>query len=279
MSGGLGVSIVTYNTDLEELKKVVSKLCLEQLVIGICLIDNTPNKYYTLKNFAKMPQSEKINIIYNISNTGYVAHNLGIGYFSNLGCNYHLVLNADVSFDGGILNKLLNVMEDNTNIGLLMPKVLNSNGTLQRIAKVLPSPFTFFLRMIGMGAFRFLDISTPSESSKAIFVPYLSGCFMLMRMKILEKISGMDERFFMYAEDIDLSRRIAAICDTVYYPKVHIYHKHGASSKKSVPMFFIHLKNVVMYFAKWGWLIDHERKRLNKRCGEEIKLKISTKIR
>ena len=96
-----------------------------------------------------------------------------------------------------------------------------------------------------------------------MFVPYLSGCFMLLRTDALAEVGVFDERFFMYPEDIDLTRRLAAKFATAYYPRVHIVHRHGAASHKSLRMFIVHALNIVKYFNKWGWLLDGERRRIN----------------
>ena len=83
----------------------------------------------------------------------------------------------------------------------------------------------------------------------------------------------MDDRFFMYGEDIDLSRRIAECYTNVYYPEVEVVHTHGAASKKSLKMFKIHFVNVFTYFMKWGWFYDPKRDELNERYGEKVALK------
>jgi GT2 family glycosyltransferase len=102
-----------------------------------------------------------------------------------------------------------------------------------------------------------------SGYDRLMFVPYLSGCFMFLRTDALDQVGLFDERFFMYPEDIDLTRRLAAKFVTAYYPHVHIIHRHGAASHKSLRMFIVHALNIVKYFNKWGWLLDGERRRIN----------------
>ena len=97
-----------------------------------------------------------------------------------------------------------------------------------------------------------------------MFVPYLSGCFMLLRQSILHEVGGFDERFFMYGEDIDLSRRMAQKSDNMFFPDVSVTHAYGAASYKSLKMLYIHAMNVSRYFNKWGWLADRERDAMNR---------------
>ena len=87
---------------------------------------------------------------------------------------------------------------------------------------------------------------------------------MMLRMKALCDIGGFDERFFMYPEDIDLTRRIHQQYRTMYVPFVTVVHHHRAASYKSPRMLRIHIVNMIRYFNKWGWLFDAERRRINR---------------
>ena len=95
-------------------------------------------------------------------------------------------------------------------------------------------------------------------------VPYLSGCFMLFRMSALQDIGLFDERFFMYPEDIDITRRMHEKYKTIFFPKVSIIHSHAAASKVNIRMLKVHILNMVRYFNKWGWILDTKRRKLNK---------------
>ena len=101
-------------------------------------------------------------------------------------------------------------------------------------------------------------------------VPYLSGCFMFFRMSALKEVGTFDEHFFMYAEDIDITRRMHQKYETLYYPSVTIYHTFTRGSRKSLRLLRIHIVNIIMYFNKWGWWRDEERKEINNRVQEQI---------
>ncbi|ULQ59885.1 hypothetical protein K7I13_00590 [Brucepastera parasyntrophica] len=95
-------------------------------------------------------------------------------------------------------------------------------------------------------------------------VPYLSGCFMFFRVAALITEGFFDERFFMYPEDIDITRRIHRKYKTMYYPDISIMHIHEAASYKDKKMLKIHIINLIRYFNKWGWFFDKERRTINK---------------
>jgi len=109
--------------------------------------------------------------------------------------------------------------------------------------------------------------------NKVMKVPYLSGCFLVFRIETLKDIGLFDERFFMYPEDIDISRRIAKKWDTIYYPFCTAVHLYGGASKRSLKMFKIHVINIVRYFNKWGWLFDNDRRIINNQILRDLEIK------
>ena len=74
----------------------------------------------------------------------------------------------------------------------------------------------------------------------------------------------------MYAEDLDLCRRIGAQSKTVFYPKVCVYHAYAKGSYHNSRLLRYHLNSTFKYFNKWGWLFDSERRRRNRECRRHI---------
>lgn len=93
---------------------------------------------------------------------------------------------------------------------------------------------------------------------------------MFFRVEALKDVGLFDERFFMYPEDIDITRRMHAKYRTMFYPFVSIVHAHAAASKTNKKMLKIHILNMIKYFNKWGWLFDKERKQFNAQLQREI---------
>ena len=259
----LTVSIVLFKTDYHQLVRCIE--CVNKSINAtIFLIDNSPtNELEKVVDFFN-----NIIYIFNPDNPGYgAAHNLAIFNSLEMNGNYHLVLNADVYFDAPTIGTLIDYMDRKTDVGLVMPKVLFPNGEVQYLCKLLPTPIDLLGRVLLPRKFwlkyNFNFEMRSSNYNKEMFVPYLSGCFMLLRIDALKKCGLFDERFFMYPEDIDLTRRIAIHYRTMFYPKAIVYHEYGAASKKSFQMFVIHALNIIKYFNKWGWFFDAERSRLN----------------
>lgn len=264
----LTASIVAYKTDHAELEQVVRCCRDSSLRVEILVVDNSP--------------SDELASLCRALGTKYIhtAHNVGFGAGHNIAFNksstskYHLVLNCDVQFRHEILGQLFAVMEVNESVGLVMPRVLYPDGSPQKLCKRLPTPFDILGRRIfpgllhrlfqsQMNAFELSDM----DMSKVLSVPYLSGCFMLLRKRALRDVGMFDERYFMYFEDLDLTRRIHQRYDTVYYPMATVIHRHEKGSYKSIKLLFCGIHSAVQYFNKWGWLWDRERRRINRAIG------------
>ena len=99
-----------------------------------------------------------------------------------------------------------------------------------------------------------------------IEAPIISGCFTLFRTEVLKEIGYYDERFFLYFEDFDLSRRISEKYKTLVLTSSYIYHEHGNGSRKNLKLFFVFIMSLIVYFNKWGWLIDRQRNVLNNKA-------------
>ena len=257
-------SIVLYKSEKEEVQRAIKSFLNTVLPIKLYLVDNSPTDELKI-----LADSEKIEYIFNNKNIGYgAAHNKAI-IKSVEESKYHIVLNPDVYFESGVLEKLHDFMEKNQEIGHIMPQVLYPNGEIQYLCKLLPTPIDLILRMFVPKRFfkehrKRFDLQDFGYNT-IMEVPFLSGCFIFMRTKAFQDVGMFDERFFMYAEDIDLTRRIHAHYKTIFYPHTSIFHRHEKASKKSMKMFWIHTLNIIKYFNKWGWFFDKERRQINKR--------------
>ncbi|MET6989546.1 glycosyltransferase family 2 protein [Sediminicola arcticus] len=264
--------IVLYDNNAEMLKRVIDSFLNTTLNVKLFLIDNSYSD--RLRDIAT---DNRIDYFHNPSNPGFgTSHNIAILKAIDLKSKYHLILNPDIYFDKEVTNTLFEYGEIHPNIGLMMPLVLYPNGSIQHLCRLLPSPSGLFFRRF-FSKFNFVKkIKEKSELkftgyNKIINVPYLSGCFMFCRTEVLSEIGGFDERFFMYMEDVDLSRRIHKRYNTVFYPNVKIYHNFEKASFKNLKMFKYHIISAIKYFNKWGWIFDIERIKINRQCLKNLK--------
>ena len=257
-------SIVVYKNNPTELERAIRSFLASTLSGKLYIVDNSPTPIAR-----KVCNAFDCTYIFTGSNLGYgKAHNIVMSEILDRSF-YHLVLNPDVYFDTDVLEKLFLFMEEHPQTGLMMPKVLYPDGKVQRLCKLLPTPFNLATR-------RFLPFSGTllkkindhyemnfSQYNKVMNVPFLSGCFMFLRTAALKRTGLFDERFFLYAEDTDLSRRIHHEFKTIFFPFAEIYHTHGRGSYKDLRLTWCNLKSAIQYFNKWGWVFDRERKMVN----------------
>ncbi len=269
MSSMFNASIVLYHHKIDEISPLVLELSKAKDINEIFLIDNSS---FVQNEFKELP----VNYIFNGKNVGYgTGHNIAIRKTIEQNISYHLVLNPDIELEHTIFTDIVSFMQENKQVGHLMPKILYPNGKLQYQCKLLPTPFDLFIR-------RFLPDNWIKKAKdkfelrhsgydKTMQIPCLSGCFMFLRTSTLKDIGIFDERFFMYGEDIDLTRRIYKKYKTIFYPNVNIIHKHERGSYKSFKLFLIHLQSIIKYFNKWNWIFDKERTKINQKTLSEIK--------
>lgn len=264
----LTASIVLHRTPYPQLMKALECL-LRSDVSKVYLIDNSPTD--------ALRQAETIDrrVVYrHVENRGFGAgHNLAIREIRD-GNDYHLVMNADVCWDGDIIATLLEYMYRHADVGIIAPKVFYPDADLQYSCRMLPTPVDLFAKRFLPGKLvkRRMDryLLAHHDHDKELNCPYLLGSFLLFRVEALRDCGIFDERFFMYPEDIDITRRIHEKWKTIYYPSVSIVHEHAAASRKSMKMLWIHLSNMVKYFNKWGWIIDKKRSGFNKTLLNKI---------
>lgn len=272
----LSVSIVLFKTDEQEILNVIRRLKETELVWKLLLIDNSPTN-----NLQSCFQDiDQVEYVFTGKNLGFgKAHNIAIEKIKKVS-NFHLIINSDLDFEGAILDEIIYYMKQHSEVGLLAPKVLNMDGTLQYSAKLLPRPVDLIVR-------RFLPIKVIQNYfndrfefrfftfDKIIQAPCFTGCFLMINTSVFTRITGFDERFFMYSEDIDLTRRINKHYKTLYYPHVSIYHHHGKGSYKNLKLLYYHIKSMILYFNKWGWFYDIDRIRTNRETISKLRYKMN----
>jgi len=267
----LTASVVIYNSSKKDIQTVVT--CAENSIVStIYVVDNASND--NLKEFV-LGLSEKIVYIQGQGNVGHGAgHNIGLRKAIQNGAIYHVVINPDIEFEKGVIEMLAEFMDANPNAGLVMPKIMSRNNELQHLCKLIPTPFDLIFK-------RFLPAKMTSKRmrkfqlkftgyDKVMNIPYLSGCFMFFRISVLKEIGFFDERFFLYPEDIDITRRIHEKYETLFYPEVEVVHAHAAASYVNKKMLGIHIISMIRYFNKWGWFFDKRRREINKQVLKEL---------
>jgi GT2 family glycosyltransferase len=268
----LTISVVTYKTDPATLSACLDSILKITIPFACFVIDNSQDpatKQQISDIQQRLPDRGKLQ--YGPStNVGYGrAHNIAIReMLAGTQSRFHVIMNPDIRFEPGTLETLIEYMENNQHAGLVMPKILYPDGSLQKLCKLLPTPGhllarRFFPWLIKAQNARYqlewMDHDKPFEC------PSLSGCFMFVRTDVFREVGLFDERFFMYFEDVDLVRRLGQKYITMYCPFATVTHHYKKGSYSSIRLLLNHMVSGVKYFNKWGWFCDPERKRINQR--------------
>ena len=202
----------------------------------------------------KFPETR---VIENKTNVGFSkANNQGIEASSG---KYVLLLNPDTVIEEDTLSKVISFMDSTPDAGGLGVHMVDGSGTfLPESKRGLPTPSVAFYKIFGLsklfpkskkfGKYH-LGYLPEFETNE---VEILSGAFMLMRKETLNKVGLLDETFFMYGEDIDLSYRILlGGYKNYYFADTNIIHYKGESTKKSsVNYVFVFYRAMVIFAQK-----------------------------
>jgi GT2 family glycosyltransferase len=250
----LSIIIVNYNVRhfLEQCLHSVRKAS-KDLAVEIFVVDNN-----SVDNSLEMVRQKfpEVIIIANKENVGFSrANNQALRIAKG---EYCLLLNPDTVVEEDTFKKVIDFMDTHPDAGGLGVYMIDGKGNfLPESKRGLPTPSVAFYKIFGLSALfpkskifgkyhlGYLDKDKIHE------VEVLSGAFMLLRKKVLDEIGLLDEDFFMYGEDIDLSYRIIkAGYKNYYYPETHIIHYKGESTKKSSINYVFVFYNAMIIFAK-----------------------------
>lgn len=232
----LSIVIVSYNTKeltrhcLECVKKFAEDISYEVLVIDNASIDGSADMV--------AEEFSWVTLIRLSANRGFAGGN--IPGMKNASGKYILLLNSDAFLSEGILHKTISFMDRHHKIGILGCRLINSDGTFQPSARMLPSPLNKILQITGLAAHfpksRFLGRAdlTWWDHSVPRSVGWVVGAFFLIRRKTMEELGFLDDRYFLYFEEVDycLTAKRAG-WEVVFYPHAHVVHLAGQSAAKS----------------------------------------------
>jgi len=254
MQGLISVVIVNWNT-VDYLRQCLTSMLsrkhehpLEIIVVDNGSSDGSPE--------AVRREFPEVILIQNGCNLGFAkANNIGIRRATG---RYICLINSDVVVHEGCLDRLCSYMDQNPSIGVLGPRVFNSDLTLQPSCRQFPTLWnsacralaldTVFPRWPLFGGYlmTFWQHDTPKS------VDALSGCFWMVRKETFDSVGLLDESFYIYGEDIDFCKRCQIKgSEIVYYPDATAVHFGGASSSRLPVKFEVeNLKATLHYWGK-----------------------------
>lgn len=250
----LSIVIVNYNVKyfleqcLHSVEKAMTSIDAEVFVVDNNSVDGSNEMVKS-----KFPW---VKLLANNENVGFSrANNQAIKIATG---DYVLLLNPDTVVEHDTLSQCVSFMDNHSDAGGLGIKMVDGKGKfLPESKRGLPTPEVAFYKIFGLSKvfpksklFGKYHLSY-LDNDKVHEVEILSGAFMMLRKKTLDKIGLLDETFFMYGEDIDLSYRILKAGYKNYYlPEARIIHYKGESTKKSSINYVFVFYNAMIIFAR-----------------------------
>jgi GT2 family glycosyltransferase len=267
MKNHISIIIVNYNTPQE------TKDCLRSLddleVWGfdyqIIVVDNGSKEPLKLStNFLR--HHSHIELITSASNLGFTGgNNLGIKHAANhYDSDYFLLLNSDTVVTKDFLKEMYLMAKNDPKIGLMSPKIYFYKGYEYHAASYSPEQLGKVIWYAG-GKVDWLNLISfhlgVDEVDRGHFdephqTDFATGCCMLISREVVERIGTLDNRFFLYSEDVDYSLRVKRAGLKVYYcPNASIYHKIASSTGGvgSQLQQYYQTRNRLLLSLKHGW--------------------------
>lgn len=254
----LSVSLVSYNQkqDIEHLLPSLLNAAAH-VQAEILLVDCNSNDGTVQFVHELFPQ---VNVFVNLKRAGYGEnHNINLDRAKG---RYFIIMNSDMIINSDVFLCLSDFMNEHDDIGIVSPKILNKDGTVQGLNKRYPTITDLFIRRFPPHYFskiqivrRRLDYYEMRDSGydHIYDVPFLSGSFMFCRTDLLKKVAGFDPGYFLYFEDADLCRRVQKTHRTVYNPSVSVVHYWKREAHKNWLFTYYFICSAFRYFNRWGY--------------------------
>lgn len=254
----LSITIVAYNnySDIEKAVMSMEKYTSNKIKKIIYIVDNgasiaNKNELYSFRKFIK--KFDDIEYIDPGINLGFgKGHNFVL---QRLNSEYHAIVNPDIIFIEDAFSKILDWMSTKSDVGCVIPKIVDIDGNLQQVYRKELTVFDMFIRMFCKNLFqKRLNSHTLQDKdySKPFQVPFGQGSFLVIRTNLLKKLGGFDDNFFMYLEDADLCKRVNQVSKLMYLPDTKVIHKWEKGSHSNKKLFMYHMQSMRYYFKKWG---------------------------
>ncbi len=255
------LSVVIVNWNVKDLLRRCLNSVLEglrsdngqQLSCQIVVVDNASDDGSVGMLREEFPH---VHLIANKENLGFTrGNNQGIAFSNG---RYVLLLNPDTEILGDALGEMVVYMEAHHRVGALGPQLLDPDGQVQSSRRRFPNLGTAYVESTFLQQWfpesdilkRYYVLDGSDDETQS--VDWVVGACLLMRRETLEEVGLLDERFFMYSEELDWCYRAKELgWEVVYLPTAQVIHYVGKSSEQVLPLRHIQFqRSKVLFFKK-----------------------------
>lgn len=247
----LSVTICSWNTQAD-LRACLQSLTLarSEAMFEVIVVDNASQDGSADMVAGEFPHFTLIRSPKNLGFTG--GHNLAL---SRRRGRHAALLNSDTIVHPGAIGLLVGYLNEHPEVGIVGPKLLNPDGSLQYSCRRFPSPVAAMFRNTPLGRLfpknrftrEYLMLDWPHDASRS--VDWVSGAALFLSHTCLEKVGVLDAGFFMYCEDVDICRRARDVgLDVRYMPQAVITHAIGRSTDRVANKMIIRFHRSMLRF-------------------------------
>ena len=241
----VSASIVTYN-DINRAPATVDSIVknTKKYPLTLYVVDNASSD--GTADFIE--KSGQATVIKNTDNVGFgAAHNVTLK--EQLG-KYHFVINPDITINSDVISDMVDYFESNPDVAMAMPKILNFDGSEQKLPKERPTFKRLFLGRLS-DKIRAEYVWADKQITEPTEINFCTGCFFCIRGDVFKELGGFDERYFMYLEDADLALKAKSKGKVMMLPQFEVTHAWERESSKSFKYLFIHIISSFKFLLKW----------------------------
>jgi len=249
------LSIIIVSWNVRELLQncLCSVLAETNLALQVIVVDSASTDGSPEMIAEQFPQVQLVLCQENVGFPG--GNNLGLERANG---RYVLLLNPDTIVHDDALSKMVSFLEQNPQVGVVGPQLLNEDGSVQSSRRRFPTLRTAFFESTWLQPYApqaVLDdyfVRDVGDGETAV-VEWVMGACLMTRQEVVIQVGGLDEAYFMYSEELDYCRRIhEAGWQVVYYPQARVTHLSGKSSEQAVTQRHINFNRAKLrYFRKY----------------------------
>lgn len=263
--------IPSYNGDQDTLECLESVLQSDQksFELSVVIVDNcsTNNSLKKIKNylrsFANNSRHSRVKVIENRENLGFSGgNNVGIRYALENEADWVFLLNNDTKIKNDCLIQLIKVAKSDKKIGLLGPKIYFYPGCEFHQSRYQENEKGKIIWYAGgiidwqnvLGTHRGVDKVDTGQYNQVSATEFVSGCAMMVKREVFERVSLFDERYFLYYEDVDFNLRAKqAGYKLIFVPQAIIWHKNRGTGQTGLPhQEYYMARNRLLFASRWA---------------------------
>lgn len=261
--GNPDVSIVILEyMSIDEVDICLTSLCSSLNSINYEIIISSNSCYNKAEQKIITAKYKVAKWIFNEKNGGF-AYGMNRGLEKTKG-RYLVIANADIKIKEGF-QEMISFMDLHTEIGAIGPQMVDESGIIQDSCRYYVNVSRFIIRHLRRLLSREISVRNKRfDYSRIQTVDWLAGAFIMVRDKVYQLTGGLDETYFMYAEDLDWCTRIRkAGFEVSYYPRMKIVYKGSRNARRFNKYTLIFIKSHLKFWSKFGFFYGYpERKHI-----------------